>query len=69
MNRFILPLVALWFVLPKSLCGQAERSRLSEMKDLLEKIITRGRSSPGKPQNNDVKVVRHPKKPVKRSKK
>ncbi len=44
-------------------------SRLSEMKDLLEKIITRGRSSPGKPQNNDVKVVRHPKKPVKRSKK
>ena len=39
------------------------------MKTLLEKLITKGRSTPGKPQNNDVKVVRYPKQPPKRSKK
>jgi hypothetical protein len=36
------------------------------MKALLERIITRGRSSPGKPQNNDIRVTRHPKQAKKR---
>jgi arylsulfatase A-like enzyme len=31
-----------------------------EMQALLETLITRGRSTPGAPQQNDVKVVRHP---------
>ena len=29
------------------------------MQDLLEKLITNGRSTPGKPQKNDVKVRRY----------
>ena len=49
--------------------ASAEPKRLEEMKALLETIVTRGRSTPGKAQNNDVKVVRYPKKPAKRSKK
>lgn len=35
--------------------------RVEEMKSLLEKLITQGRSTPGKRQNNDVKVTRYPK--------
>lgn len=34
--------------------------RVAEMKQLLEKLITDGRSSPGKKQKNDVRVVRYP---------
>ena len=37
-----------------------EPARLAEMKALLEKLITEGRSTPGAPQKNDVKVVRFP---------
>ena len=35
--------------------------RVDEMKALLEKLITNGRSTPGPRQKNDVKVVRYPK--------
>lgn len=35
--------------------------RVAEMKLLLEKLITDGRSNPGEPQKNDVEVVRFPK--------
>ena len=35
--------------------------RVKEMQSLLETLITRGRSTPGTPQQNDVKVVRYPK--------
>ena len=38
----------------------AQPSRVGEMKALLEKIITDGRSTPGVAQENDVKVVRYP---------
>jgi arylsulfatase A-like enzyme len=34
--------------------------KVAEMKALLEKLITEGRSTPGARQKNDVKVVRHP---------
>jgi hypothetical protein len=34
--------------------------RVAEMKKLLEKLITDGRSTPGKVQANDVKVRRYP---------
>jgi arylsulfatase A len=34
--------------------------KVAEMKRLLEKLITDGRSTPGPPQKNDVKVVRYP---------
>lgn len=34
--------------------------KVAEMKALLEKLITEGRSTPGARQRNDVKVVRHP---------
>ena len=37
---------------------QAER--VAQMKALLEKLITAGRSTPGAPQKNDVKVRRFP---------
>jgi len=42
--------------------ASAEPARLAEMQALLEKLITRGRSTPGKPQPNDVKVTRFPRK-------
>ncbi|NBQ44341.1 MAG: hypothetical protein EBU23_18245, partial [Mycobacteriaceae bacterium] len=41
----------------KNLAAQ-EPARLAEMKALLEKLITEGRSTPGAAQKNDVKVVR-----------
>jgi arylsulfatase A-like enzyme len=41
--------------------AQQEAARLAEMKALLEKLITEGRSTPGAAQKNDVKVVRFPK--------
>ena len=41
--------------------AQQEAARLAEMKVLLEKLITEGRSTPGAAQKNDVKVVRFPK--------
>ena len=34
--------------------------KVAEMKALLEKLITDGRSTPGAPQRNDVEVVRYP---------
>jgi hypothetical protein len=33
--------------------------KVDEMKTLLEKLITDGRSTPGKKQFNDIKVKRH----------
>ncbi len=35
--------------------------KVAEMKELLEKLITEGRSTPGAKQENDVKVTRYPK--------
>ncbi|MFK7737824.1 MAG: sulfatase-like hydrolase/transferase [Pirellulaceae bacterium] len=35
--------------------------RVAEMKKLFEKLITQGRSTPGKRQHNDMRVVRFPK--------
>ncbi len=37
----------------------AQPERLVQMQALLEELITQGRSTPGKPQPNDVKVRRH----------
>lgn len=37
-----------------------EPERVIQMKELLEKLITEGRSTPGPKQENDVKVVRYP---------
>ena len=34
--------------------------KVDEMKALLEKIISEGRSTPGSPQKNDVEVKRYP---------
>jgi hypothetical protein len=34
--------------------------KVAEMHALLEKLITKGRSTPGAAQTNDVKVVRYP---------
>jgi hypothetical protein len=34
--------------------------KVAEMKALLEKLITDGRSTPGAAQKNDVEVVRYP---------
>lgn len=45
----------------KNLAAQ-EPQRVGEMKALLEKIITQGRSTPGEPQKNDVTVRRFPQK-------
>jgi arylsulfatase A len=42
--------------------ASAEPARVAEMKTLLEKLITTGRSTPGAPQGNDVKVRRYPQK-------
>ena len=39
--------------------------RVEQMRALLEKIITSGRSNPGAPQKNDVNVIRHPTPPKK----
>jgi arylsulfatase A-like enzyme len=39
--------------------------KVAEMKALLEKLITDGRSTPGAVQRNDVEVTRYPAKPVK----
>jgi len=33
--------------------------RVKEMRELLEDLINKGRSTPGSPQENDVKVVRY----------
>jgi arylsulfatase A-like enzyme len=38
-----------------------QTERVAEMKLLLEKLITDGRSTAGEPQKNDVEVVRYPK--------
>ena len=40
-----------------------EPERLQQLQSLLEKTITAGRSTPGQPQRNDVKVKRYPTKP------
>ena len=42
--------------------------KVAEMKTLLEKLITDGRSTPGEPQKNEVEVKRFPAKPVAASK-
>ena len=34
--------------------------KVAEMKALLERLITKGRSTPGTPQKNDVEVIRYP---------
>jgi len=39
--------------------------KVTEMKALLEKLITEGRSTPGAAQKNDVEVKRYPTKPAK----
>lgn len=39
--------------------------KVAEMKALLEKLITDGRSTPGAPQKNDVEVVRYVRSPAK----
>lgn len=45
----------------------AEPERVARMQALLEKLITEGRSTPGAPSKNDVKVIRFPAKtPAKR---
>jgi arylsulfatase A len=36
-----------------------QAKRVAEMKALLEKVITAGRSTPGMPQSNDIKVRRY----------
>ena len=38
----------------------AMSEKVTEMKTLLKKLITDGRSTPGAPQQNDVEVVRYP---------
>jgi arylsulfatase A-like enzyme len=43
--------------------------KVAEMKALLEKLITEGRSTPGAKQSNDVAVKRHPTQAVKTPKK
>jgi arylsulfatase A len=40
----------------------ANPARVAELKSLLEQLITRGRSTPGSPQPNDVEVRRYPQK-------
>ncbi|MEO6246806.1 MAG: arylsulfatase [Opitutaceae bacterium] len=40
--------------------------KVAEMKALLEKLITHGRSTPGVSQKNDVAVVRYPREPAKK---
>ncbi|WP_162340535.1 sulfatase family protein [Cyclobacterium salsum] len=39
-----------------------EPDRVKQMEDLLEKLITEGRSTPGPTQENDVEVIRYPEK-------
>ena len=43
--------------------------KVAEMKALLEKLITDGRSTPGAKQKNDVEVKRYPAKPAAKAKK
>lgn len=38
----------------------AQPERVSELQALFESVITKGRSTPGAPQKNDIKVRRHP---------
>lgn len=38
----------------------AQPERVAEMRSLLERLITAGRSTPGEPQRNDVRVRRYP---------
>jgi hypothetical protein len=38
--------------------------RVIAMQEAFEKLIRAGRSSPGIPQKNDIKVVRYPKAPT-----
>lgn len=45
----------------KSNVATANEERVKSMQAKLEKIIRDGRSTPGKPQKNDMKVVRYPK--------
>jgi arylsulfatase A len=40
--------------------ASAQPKKLATMQDLLEELIVAGRSTPGAPQQNDVKVVRYP---------
>ena len=40
-----------------------EPTRIAEMQPLFEELISSGRSTPGRPQNNDVRVRRYPVKP------
>jgi arylsulfatase A len=40
--------------------ADSQASRVTAMKAQLEKIITAGRSTPGSPQKNDMKVRRFP---------
>ena len=62
-----IPFIVRWpgIVKPGSLCHQlVEQTDLirtfADMKALLEKLITDGRSTPGSPQKNDVEVKRFP---------
>ncbi|MFO0943208.1 MAG: arylsulfatase [Pirellulales bacterium] len=41
--------------------------RVKSMQETLEQIIVKGRSTPGQPQKNDIKVVRYPKSASKKS--
>lgn len=43
----------------------SEPTRVAEMKALLERIITDGRSTPGPKQKNDIRVVRYPREEAK----
>ncbi|WP_205603633.1 sulfatase family protein [Cyclobacterium sp. SYSU L10401] len=45
----------------QNMAGQ-EPERVKQMEELLEKLITEGRSSPGPIQQNDVEVIRYPEK-------
>ena len=38
--------------------------RVAQMQAMLENLIVRGRSTPGPDQENDVDVIRYPKKPM-----
>jgi arylsulfatase A len=44
----------------KNLAGSVPE-RVVQMQELLERLITNGRSTPGAPQANDVDVKRYPK--------
>lgn len=44
----------------KSNLAAAHPERVESMKELMERIISEGRSNPGEPQKNDIQVRRHP---------